>query len=500
MEQKCKFYIKAENFFNKGKYENAIRCCQKSLEVNPDNHMAYCILGLIAKQKGIIGDAFAYFKKSLEIKPEYIDGINNLGAIYNDNNMKEEAQDCFKKAIELYPNYPEANYNLANVLASNGNIQQSVGYYKKAIELRPDYYDSLVNIANILFEQGNLNEAENYYKRATDCKCDKSKDVAVLNYGYVLLYKWGVSRWREFISANISGFKKDSIYEAEARLCIEVANWVLGDVPVNIDSVKRTYTISNKNPHYLNNRDIRAYCNMLKNLDAFYKEHQWKDGNAENILYLVGDSHTLTCSNKVININNAGYKCKTELIRGCKIWHLINDKDNKMKVAYKRIMNSIPSASNIVMSFGEIDCRTNEGVYYRYLKYGNDLHEETDKLLDAYFLKVIVPLKGMNHNIYIWGIPAPHEELVISELHHSRREEYVAFINYFNEKLRISANEAEVRYVDNYSITNNKNGMSNYDTHIDFAHLKPEIYSKAIIKSGCNNATQSFGIYNNCNL
>ena len=94
----------------KGSYEDAIKCYDKVIEINPEDDKAY-------NNKGI--------------------ALANLGKY-------EDATEEYNKAIEINPEDDTAYYNKGNALANLGKYEDAIEEYNKAIKINsenPQYYN-----------------------------------------------------------------------------------------------------------------------------------------------------------------------------------------------------------------------------------------------------------------------------------------------------------------------------------------------------------------------
>ena len=65
--------------------------------------------------------------------------------------------------------------------------------------------------------------------------------------------------------------------------------------------------------------------------------------------------------NKNISIKKDSYKIKSLITFGAKTFHLSKEDKNKYKSITSYNFKSLPKGSRVFLSFGEIDCRPNEG-------------------------------------------------------------------------------------------------------------------------------------------
>ncbi|MDP8263150.1 MAG: tetratricopeptide repeat protein [Candidatus Ancaeobacter aquaticus] len=154
------YYNKGVDFYNQGKYDEALESYLQALELSPDYVDAMRGVGLtLVKQKNY-SDALDIFLEAYEIDPDDPEINYCLGVIYpivkkdtkkgeyhykrylelnpeaEDRQMVEEWIESFNKSI--YIDY----YNQGVELYDRGDYQDAIEKYRKALELNPDYFDA----------------------------------------------------------------------------------------------------------------------------------------------------------------------------------------------------------------------------------------------------------------------------------------------------------------------------------------------------------------------
>ncbi len=142
-----------------GRLQVAEQIYQQILQVDPNQPVAYQLLGVIAQQDHRRGEAIACFRRAIELAPDYAEAYGNLGATYTDMGKMDEAVDCYRRAIEIQPKYHQAHNNLGLALKGLGKFDQAIASFRHALELKPDYVNALNNLGNALKEQGNSEAA-----------------------------------------------------------------------------------------------------------------------------------------------------------------------------------------------------------------------------------------------------------------------------------------------------------------------------------------------------
>ena len=139
---------------------------QQILQSNPNQPIAFYLLGLIAHQVGKNKNAFDLISKALAIKPDFAEAHNNLGNVLTELGQLDEAVVSFNEAVSIKPDYAEAHSNLGNALQKLKQFDEAVTSYNKALNIIPDYSEVQSNLGLALQELGQLDAAVESYNKA----------------------------------------------------------------------------------------------------------------------------------------------------------------------------------------------------------------------------------------------------------------------------------------------------------------------------------------------
>ena len=124
------------------------------------------LLGAIHGMRGELEDAARCFQKALRIEPNAVGVLNNLGNTLFLLGRSEEAETQYRKALRLMPHYAEALTNLGNLLARKGDAEQAEALYRQALQHNLNHTDAHSNLGKLLHDQGKHAEALECYGRA----------------------------------------------------------------------------------------------------------------------------------------------------------------------------------------------------------------------------------------------------------------------------------------------------------------------------------------------
>jgi tetratricopeptide (TPR) repeat protein len=106
-----KWLDKGIELYNSKRYDEAIPCFDKVLEIDPKYILALVYKGTVYSDLGRNGEAMPYFDKVLGIDPKNSYAWNSKGAALQMLKSYDEALICFNKAIEFDPSYVFPWYN-----------------------------------------------------------------------------------------------------------------------------------------------------------------------------------------------------------------------------------------------------------------------------------------------------------------------------------------------------------------------------------------------------
>lgn len=120
------YNTKGQALFNLKKYNDALTCYEKALELRPKYIEALYNKGLTLAAIGNHDKAIESFNQSIELNPNDDVGIwNSKGLSFNALGQYNEAIECFDTAIKLNPSHTEAlNNNNKDIAISNLTKQQ----------------------------------------------------------------------------------------------------------------------------------------------------------------------------------------------------------------------------------------------------------------------------------------------------------------------------------------------------------------------------------------
>ena len=123
-------------------------------------------------------------------------------------------------------------------------------------------------------------------------------------------------------------------------------------------------------------------------------------------LYHIGEVILVYCS-PPLRIQGTVFKVKPRMIFGTKAYHLSNQGCNKYKAFFKNYVSEILTAL-VLLSFGEIDCRKEEGILVFHAKTDLKLQEIIKHTILNYVDFVWEQFAPKKCKVYFMDVPPPY--------------------------------------------------------------------------------------------
>lgn len=120
-----------------GKFEEAIECYDKAIEINSNFFLAWANRGLALFNLKRYEEAIECFDKIIDIEPRDFQGYENKGKALLNLKKNEEAIRCFDKAIELKPTSWVLWDNKGRALFNLQKFEDAIECFDKALEGNP---------------------------------------------------------------------------------------------------------------------------------------------------------------------------------------------------------------------------------------------------------------------------------------------------------------------------------------------------------------------------
>jgi tetratricopeptide (TPR) repeat protein len=190
----------ANELFDRGQLDDAIRHYRRTLEIKPDHYIAHKSLSKALRQRGELyeakrhwllgrrveldslegelqlGDALlqekdpdaalAHFHRAAVLAPDSEVVQRALGQAHMELGRSDEAIDFYRRAVLLAPDSDLAHRALAQALLNRRDLPAAISEYREVVRIRPESARDLHQLGHLLRAVGDLDGAIVQYRRA----------------------------------------------------------------------------------------------------------------------------------------------------------------------------------------------------------------------------------------------------------------------------------------------------------------------------------------------
>jgi tetratricopeptide (TPR) repeat protein len=114
-------------------WTNTVTLFEDALKKDPNNHLAYHIIGQEMAKNGENEKALYYFDMAIKIRPGFYPTYSDKGIVLMRMGKRDEAFKNFEKAIQVNKVFIEPYYNLGIFYLEDNNLDKSIAYFIKVI-------------------------------------------------------------------------------------------------------------------------------------------------------------------------------------------------------------------------------------------------------------------------------------------------------------------------------------------------------------------------------
>lgn len=403
---------------------------------NHENVPAWLTMCQLFQEIGKIEEAIALMNSAMTSMPHVIDFKIKFADLHLECRQFETAILAYQDAKQLDQNNELIYHNLGVALINAGKISSAIKHYKNL----PNYMGpSLVNASSLAVQLHNSLVPE-----------DLRTQIQRQHRSYILDVNYFIHR---LIDRLIDGeYQSMQQMICESRLSLEAQEEKLPE------EEKKFY---------------RGYFDFLEPLSKTLKNSR---NQAIQPAYHIGESHSLSFANEIISTHTNTYQIKPMITFGAKAFHFTTDYQNKFKAITRLNFNAIPDGSTVFLSFGEIDCRHDEG-FIKHAHNFSNLQELIGCIVEK-FVHWFTKLNQIkNHKLFFFLVPAP---IYREDFTHQTNILTSNIVRVYNLNLIKLCENHDLGYIDTYVHTNNGSGFSNQKHHIDEFHLSPSVLNELI--------------------
>ena len=225
--------------------------------------------------------ALACYDKALEIDPHLVPALYNKGLSFYELRRYEKALACYKEALDLEPNHAKVWNNKGNTLSQLKRYEEALACYGRALNLEPNHAAALTNkgitLHNQVKAQFSLNRWEEGFKALDEAlSLDQTEFFGDTSLMVAFIQRSAADEWERHVESIIGSYKKAERLEplglglvvslarideemlSEKALYLYRDTWLdLGrshpelEVPLRIFSVGIKYLAKKRNPKVL---------------------------------------------------------------------------------------------------------------------------------------------------------------------------------------------------------------------------------------------------------
>ena len=356
-----------------------------------------------------------------------------------------------------------------------GNIPEAIKYYQLFINQGGRDHKVFSNYGVILKSRGKLQEAELYTRKAIEINPDSAP--AHSNLGIILR---DLGKLKELIDLSKSTLESKSInqeYKLIASIRMSIAHLLQKDYSETLLSIKKTNDLINQGviDKIKNKKNKQFSFHYSRFITSLYPLLNKENNNLNSFkIPHFGESHCLSFTHQNLSISSQIRNIQPVLITGAKAWHFASEKHNQWKDSLTQQMKNHNYSDETFISFGEIDCRKDEGILNYATKENKNISEVCEKTIKGYvnyMEKILTPHFSKK---YYFGVPAPLREKQFLDDLDIRR---IKLIKIFNSLLKEEVLSRGSFFIDVFALTSNKNGENNNLHMCDQFHLSPKCIS-----------------------
>ena len=148
-----------EGYVNASRYDEAIRSCEKAIDLDSKLSPAYYNLGLAFAGIGRPAEAIRDYDKSIALTPDFAAAYNGRGVAYAQTGHPEEAIRDYDAALQLNSDNIQAYINRGNALTQLGRPADAIQDYDRALRRKADFAEAYYNRAIADSRLGRRDEA-----------------------------------------------------------------------------------------------------------------------------------------------------------------------------------------------------------------------------------------------------------------------------------------------------------------------------------------------------
>ena len=134
-------------FFERREFNSALGAYESAAHLRPDYPVAWLREGATLTELGRLADAMPYLTRASQLAPGWPEAERRLALALSREGRTNEARQAYQKLEQLMPATAEGQRDLADMLAEGQQYAEAIRCYCEALRLKPDFGAALNNLA-----------------------------------------------------------------------------------------------------------------------------------------------------------------------------------------------------------------------------------------------------------------------------------------------------------------------------------------------------------------
>lgn len=159
-------------FSRLGRYSDAEACFKTELQLSPGNMQVISELAIAEYSQNKLSEAELHFNQVLKQEPKSFNAVMGLGRVYLSLNKSDFAINYFKRALKIDPNAYSAHHHLATIYMNLGQTDQAEATFKKALKTAPDDIQLNMDMGQLYLRTNKIDKAKTAFNKALSIQPD----------------------------------------------------------------------------------------------------------------------------------------------------------------------------------------------------------------------------------------------------------------------------------------------------------------------------------------
>jgi tetratricopeptide (TPR) repeat protein len=455
---------------------------RRVIKINKEDYCASINLSHLLLKKGNFLEAHALLSELEYIyKSDITFNINFLICKYKLTDYTDTIQLC-KRVLEIDTKNYYALVHLSNSYARLKKIDKSLLVLKNLIELYPSCTSSWLHYSQNMLIGENYDKSRDLLLEAYNAVAPDQKPLISSQLLYNLLSNYHLDQNEKYrVDSHVKRILSTQ-NGLNLKVCVLLTIYYLMGNQRDRSSEFLNLSlklIEDKHLDFCSFQDAifcSAYTNFLRRK---MDDLSWGNNldQSVNLIYHCGDSHCLTATGIAFMAGDQGYVIKSAPVFGAKVFHLGHRAEFGCFGVLKKQLENVEMGAKIILSFGEIDCRMEEG-FLPACDFNPALFQEScEAVINSFFQEISGLTAKLKCDFYFTNVPAPMYLYNFNSIKNQKRSELIKIYNSAFENCIV---HYDYRCIDLYSLTLGPDGFSNSKHHVDPFHISSEALIKQL--------------------